>query len=116
MYQLDEKIWFWVLGVIPVIFLFFFMLQIWKHKSQNKFADKHLLKRLSPNKSLFKSILKIVILSLAFACLAFALVNPKIGNSYPFDGLCGAAVVFKLAQALIVRGEEKKLFSTAETA
>ena len=61
MYQLDEKIWFWVLGVIPVILLFFLLLQIWKYKSQSKFADKRLLKRLSPNNSLVKSILKIVI-------------------------------------------------------
>jgi len=40
MYQLDEKIWFWVLGVIPIIALFFLILQIWKHKSQSNFADK----------------------------------------------------------------------------
>ena len=35
---------------------------------------------------------------------AAAVVNPKVGNSYPFDGLCGAAVIFKLVQALIVKG------------
>lgn len=36
---------------------------------------------------------------------ALAIVNPKIGTSYPFSGLCGAAVVYKLAQALLARGE-----------
>ncbi len=35
---------------------------------------------------------------------AVAVVNPKVGTSYPFTGLCGAAVVFKLAQALLARG------------
>ncbi|TYA90747.1 BatB protein, partial [Seonamhaeicola marinus] len=58
MYQLEEKIWFWALLVIPVIILFFVVLQIWKHKTQRKFSDKALLKRLSPNTSLFKSVLK----------------------------------------------------------
>ena len=64
MYQLEEKIWFWVLGIIPVIWLFFLVLQFWKYKAQNKFADKELLKRLSPNKSIFKSILKMVVLTM----------------------------------------------------
>jgi single-stranded-DNA-specific exonuclease len=35
---------------------------------------------------------------------AVAIVNPKIGDTYPFTGLCGAAVIFKLAQALMARG------------
>ncbi len=35
---------------------------------------------------------------------AVAVVNPKLGN-YPFPDLCGAAVAFKLAQAMLNRGE-----------
>jgi len=92
--QLEEKIWFWALGIIPVIILFFLVLQIWKHKAQKKFADKKLLKRLSPNRSLFKSILKIVVLSLAFLCLALALVNPKIGTKLETVKREGVDIVF----------------------
>jgi len=96
MYQLDEKIWFWVLGVIPVIFLLFIILQIWKHKSQSKFADRRLLKRLSPNNSLFKSILKVVVFSLAFAFIAIALVNPKIGTKLETVKRQGVDIVFAI--------------------
>lgn len=35
---------------------------------------------------------------------AVAIVNPKVGTSYPFSGLCGAAVIFKLVQALLSKG------------
>jgi single-stranded-DNA-specific exonuclease len=35
---------------------------------------------------------------------AVAVVNPRVGDTYPFPHLCGAAVVFKLVEALIKRG------------
>ena len=35
---------------------------------------------------------------------AVAIVNPKLGD-YPFEGLCGAGVVFKLAQAMLNRND-----------
>lgn len=94
MYQLEEKIWFWTLGVIPVIILLFLLLQFWRYKAQNKFADKKLLKRLSPNRSIFKGALKILILSLAFLCLAIALVNPKIGTKLETVKREGVDIVF----------------------
>ncbi|TXG37330.1 vWA domain-containing protein [Seonamhaeicola maritimus] len=94
MYQLEEKIWFWALVVIPVIILFFLVLQFWKHKAQRRFADKALLKKLSPNTSLFKSVLKISVLSLAFLCLTLALVNPKIGTKLETVKREGVDIVF----------------------
>ena len=94
MYQLEEQIWFWLLLIIPIILVLFFVLQIWKRKAQNKFADKHLLNRLSPNRSLFKSLLKIVLLSLAFLCFTIALVNPKIGTKLETVKREGVDIVF----------------------
>ena len=94
MYQLEEKIWFWVLLAVPVIVILFMLLQLWKRKAQNKFADKALLNRLSPNRSLFKSILKVIVLCLAFACLTVALVNPKIGTKLETIKREGVDIVF----------------------
>ncbi len=43
---------------------------------------------------------------------AYAVINPKrADNKYPFDGLCGAGVAFKLVRALIARGKEKEIFN-----
>ena len=94
--QLEEKIWFWALLIIPVIVVLFFILQLWKRQAQNKFANKALLKKLSPNRSLFKPILKVLVLSLAFACLTIALVNPKIGTKIETIKREGVDIVFAM--------------------
>ncbi|GGG37885.1 vWA domain-containing protein [Bizionia arctica] len=96
MYQLEEKIWFWVLAIIPVIILFFLVLQFWKRHTQKKFANKKLLKRLSPNQSLFKNILKISVICLAIASLTIALVNPKVGTKLETVKREGVDVVFAI--------------------
>jgi Ca-activated chloride channel family protein len=94
LFRLDEKIWFWTLLVIPVIILLFIGLQLWKRSAQKKFADSNLLKRLSPNQSLFKSVLKVLVLCGAFACLSLALVNPKIGTKLETVRSQGVDIVF----------------------
>ena len=79
-----------------VIILLFVLLQFWKTHTQKKFADSILLKRLSPNQSLFKSILKLLTLCVAFACLSIALVNPKIGTKLETVRSEGVDIVFAL--------------------
>ena len=96
MYQLEEKIWFWALLIIPVIIVGFLALQYWRKKAQDNFANKALLKRLSPNKSVFKSTLKIVVLSLAFICFILALVNPKMGTKLETVKREGLDIVFAI--------------------
>jgi Ca-activated chloride channel family protein len=91
---LEEKIWFWTLLVIPVIIVLFLALQLWKRSAQNKFANKTIINRLSPNKSFFKTILKLVVLCLAFACLSIALVNPKNGSKLETVKREGVDIVF----------------------
>ncbi len=47
--------------------------------------------------------------------LAFALINPKRPDSkYPFDGLCGAGVAWKLVQAILVRLRARKNIGDVE--
>ncbi|GHC43507.1 BatB protein [Ulvibacter litoralis] len=69
---------------------------IWKKRTQKKFADASLLKKLSPERSTFKSILKVLVLSLAIACMSFGLVNPKIGTKIEEVKREGVDVVFAL--------------------
>ena len=108
MFQLEEKIWFWTMLIIPVIVVFFLLLLFWKKQTQKKFADKALLKRLSPNQSVFKSVLKIIVLSLAFASLAIALVNPKIGTKLETVKREGVDIVFAIDVSKSMLAEDIK--------
>lgn len=96
MYQLEETIYFYVLLAIPVVVVLYLLVALWKKRTQSKFADSHLLKRLSPNRSVFKSMLKVLVMCLAIACLSFALVNPKIGTKLETVKREGVDVVFAL--------------------
>lgn len=45
---------------------------------------------------------------------AYAVINPKRDNAYPFSGICGTAVAFKLVQALISVGRDRGLIHLKE--
>lgn len=96
MYQLEQPIYFYILFAIPVIVVLFLLVLVWKKTVQKRFVDKELLKKLSPNRSLFKSILKVLVICLAIACLSFALVNPKIGTKLETVKREGVDIVFAL--------------------
>jgi Ca-activated chloride channel family protein len=96
MFQLEEDIWFWLLFVLLGMFLLFLWIQLWKKRTKRKFSDSELLKRLSPDQSLFKSVLKFITLGLAFVCLIVALVNPKIGTSLETVKREGVDIVFAI--------------------
>ncbi|MBM1104957.1 VWA domain-containing protein [Aurantibacter crassamenti] len=94
--QLDEKIYFYLLFIIPVLVVLFVLLQIWKKRTQLKFADSSLLKKLTPNKSSFKATLKLILLLLGLAALTLGLVNPKIGTKLETVKREGVDIVFAI--------------------
>ena len=94
MIQLDEKIYFYLLFIIPVMIVLLLLLQVWKRTTQKKFADPALLKRLTPNKSSFKATLKLLVLISGLACLVLGLVNPKIGTKMETVKRQGVDIVF----------------------
>ena len=96
MIQFDEKIYFYLLAIIPVMVLAFFFLQIWKKKTQKRFADSSLLKRLAPNRSSFKSTVKLAFLLAGLVFLVLGLVNPKIGTKLETVKREGVDIVFAI--------------------
>ena len=94
MYQLEEKIWFWILLLVPIVVVIHLLLIFWRRKIQISFANKALLTRLTPTQSVFKPILKLLIFCLVIVLIALALVNPKIGTKLETVKREGVDIVF----------------------
>ena len=92
--ELDEKKYLYLLLILPILVVVFLYNLYWKRKKQREFGDIELVKQLTPEKSVFKSVLKFVILILAFTCLIIALVNPKIGTKTETVKREGIDIVF----------------------
>jgi Ca-activated chloride channel family protein len=96
MYQIEEPTYFIYLAIIPVIFVMFLMLLWWKKQTQKRFTDAHLMEKLSPSSSIFKSFLKILMVSLGLAFLIISLTNPKMGTKLETVKRQGVDIVFAL--------------------
>jgi Ca-activated chloride channel family protein len=81
---------------VPVVALLFLYNQYWKRKKQREFGDLALVKKLSPESSVFKPFLKLVVLLLAMVGIILGLVNPKIGTKMETVKREGIDIVFAM--------------------
>ncbi len=94
--ELDEKKYLYLLFILPIVVVFFLINLYWKRKKQREFGDVELLKRLSPERSSFKPVLKLIVMLLALTALIFGLVNPKIGTKVETVKRDGIDIVFAM--------------------
>jgi Ca-activated chloride channel family protein len=94
MYQLDVPFYFYGLGLLPLLWVAYFIVLGWKRRAQNRFAQSGLMEKLSPHRSKFKPALKLLILSLGITLLIIGLVNPKIGTQLETVKREGVDIVF----------------------
>jgi Ca-activated chloride channel family protein len=94
--ELDEKKYLYLLFVLPLLVLVFLVNLYWKRKKQREFGDLEMVKRLSPESSVFKPILKLGVLLLALTGLILGLVNPKIGTKMETVKREGIDIVFAI--------------------
>ncbi|MGV8945415.1 MAG: vWA domain-containing protein [Lutibacter sp.] len=106
MYQIEEPTYFYYLAIIPAIFVLFLVVFWWKKRIQKQFADHHLIQKLSPEKSTFKSFLKITVFCLALAFLIVSLANPKMGTKLETVKRQGVDIVFALDVSKSMEAED----------
>ena len=92
--ELDEKKYLYLLLILPLLVLLFLYNLYWKRKKQREFGDLEMVKKLSPESSVFKPALKLAVLLLALIGLILALVNPKIGTKMETVKREGIDIVF----------------------
>ncbi len=94
--ELDERNYLYLLFILPVLAVLFLFNLYWKRKKQREFGDLEVIKRLSPERSVFKPFLKLGIMLLALAMLIIGLVNPKIGTKVETVKREGIDIVFAM--------------------
>ncbi len=96
MFELDEKNYFTLLLIIPLLAVGFVAIQIWKKRKQNEFGSHAMLTKLAPDLSTFKPLLKFILVCLSLVCLVVALVNPMMGTTMKTVKKEGIDVVFAI--------------------
>jgi len=96
MYQIEEPTYFIYLIAIPILVVVFLLVSFWKKGTQKKFTNALLLKRLTPEKSLFKSYLKMILFLVGLTFLIISLTNPKMGTKLETVKRQGVDIVFAL--------------------
>jgi len=96
MYQIEEPTYFYYLAIIPAIVVLFLLVLWWKKRIQKRFADPKLIQKLSPEKSTFKSFLKLIVFCFTLFFLIISLANPKMGTKLETVKRQGVDIVFAL--------------------
>lgn len=94
MYLLEDKTYFWLLLLVPMLVLLFVGLSYWRFRAQRKYAQALMLDHLIPNRSWFKPILKLVTVCMAVVFLVLGLVNLKAGDKLETVDREGVDIVF----------------------
>jgi Ca-activated chloride channel family protein len=96
MYQIEEPKYFYLMFAVVALLLMYLLVVVWKRRKQKQFADLRLLDQLSPQRSVFKPALKIIMVALGLSLLVIALVNPKMGTQLKTVKRQGVDIVFAI--------------------
>ncbi|WPR72389.1 VWA domain-containing protein [Flavobacterium sp. NG2] len=94
--ELDESKYLYLFILLPLVVLLFLYNMYWKRKKQKEFGDIESINKLSPERSVFKPVLKLIVFLLAMVGLILGLVNPKIGTKMETVKREGIDIVFAM--------------------
>lgn len=96
MWEFDNAYYFYLLLLLPVLAGIFIWNTIWKKKKIAEFGSGNFLKKLAPNASSSKGIVKAMLALAALFFLIIGIVNPKIGTKLETVKRQGIDIVFAI--------------------
>jgi len=96
MWEFDNANYFYLLLLLPILAVIFVWNMLWKKKKIAEFGSGSFLKKLAPDASSSKGIVKAVIALCAVLFLVIGIVNPKIGTKLETVKRQGIDIVFAL--------------------
>lgn len=108
MIHIDEKYYFYLLLIIPILGVFFVFMLLWRNKTQRIFAKKQSLLRLAPERSSFKYWVKFCLFIVVLFFIIIGLVNPKIGTKIETVKREGIDIVFAIDVSKSMLAEDVK--------
>ena len=95
-YQFQYPQAFWLLLLLPLFALLFLLYQAWKRRTASRIGDAKLVKTMFPAHSTPKSVIKFLLLLLAFAGGCIALANPRRPDANSGEARKGIDIVVAL--------------------
>jgi len=80
LFQFKNPEYFWLLLIIPILFGFFLVSQYLKKNKLKEFGNEDLIRRLSPDYSKYRILLKFIALLVVVALLIIAAARPQTGS------------------------------------
>lgn len=86
----------WGLAFVPLLIILFLMVRRWKRKALAAFGDKEVIRRIIPEVSFSRPILKFIFFITAYALLIIGLAGPQIGTKTEDTKTSGADLMILL--------------------
>lgn len=78
--QLENEYYLYVLGLVPLLIIFYLLMSRWRRKALESFGDITVIRQLFPDVSGAKRTWKFILYLSAFTLLIIAIVNPQVGT------------------------------------
>lgn len=96
MFRFENAFFAYAFFIIPILIILFIWTMKWKKNALKKWADFELIKKLTPNYSKVKPVLKFIIILLGLSFLIIGIMNPQIGSKLEEVKRKGADIVIAL--------------------